>query len=139
VQTAHNIVALCRLLGAIRYEVGLSVCDSDLVLHCPVGCRTIINTVLNIVLGVLEFGMNGRAAVDSPRLHHQWLPDETTFEAGAIPEEVQGKLKEMGHILKMDKREGGRGDGNSILIDPASGVACGVNDKRSPDGKASKF
>jgi gamma-glutamyltranspeptidase/glutathione hydrolase len=100
------------------------------------GGRTIINTVLNIVLGVLEFGMNGRAAVDSPRLHHQWLPDETVFERGAIPEEVQAKLKEMGHIIKM---EGRQGDGNSILIDPASGVAYGVNDKRSPDGKASKF
>ena len=103
------------------------------------GGRTIINTVLNIVLGVLEFGMNGRAAVDSPRLHHQWLPDETIFERGAIPEEVQARLKEMGHIIKMDKREGGQGDGNSILIDPASGVAYGINDKRSPDGKASKF
>jgi gamma-glutamyltranspeptidase/glutathione hydrolase len=103
------------------------------------GGRTIINTVLNIVLGVLEFGMNGRAAVDSPRLHHQWMPDETTFERGAIPEEVQAKLREMGHIIKMDKREGAQGDGNSILIDSTSGVAYGVNDKRSPDGKAAKF
>jgi gamma-glutamyltranspeptidase/glutathione hydrolase len=98
------------------------------------GGRTIINTVLNIVLGVLEFGMNGRQAVDSPRLHHQWLPDETTFERGAIPQDVQAKLKEMGHNIKLQGRQG---DGNSILVDPVSGVAYGVSDKRSPDGKAS--
>ena len=39
------------------------------------GGRTIINTVFNVVLSVTEFGMNVRAAVDAPRMHHQWLPD----------------------------------------------------------------
>ncbi len=60
------------------------------------GGRTIINTVLNIVLGVLEFGMNGRQAVDAPRLHHQWLPDETIFERDAIPQDVQARLQRNG-------------------------------------------
>ncbi|MGA2264124.1 MAG: gamma-glutamyltransferase, partial [Acidobacteriota bacterium] len=99
------------------------------------GGRTIINTVLSIVVSVLEFGMNGREAVDSARMHNQWLPDETIFEQGAIPEDVQTRLKAMGHNIRMQGRQG---DGNSILVDPVSRVAYGVNDKRSPDGKASK-
>jgi gamma-glutamyltranspeptidase/glutathione hydrolase len=99
------------------------------------GGRTIINTVLSIVLGVTEFGMNGREAVDSPRMHNQWLPDETTFEEGAIPAEVVARLKQMGHNIRM---QGKQGDGNSIFVDAAKGVAYGVNDRRSPDGKASK-
>jgi gamma-glutamyltranspeptidase/glutathione hydrolase len=99
------------------------------------GGRTIINTVLSIVLGVLEFGMNGRDAVDSARMHHQWMPDETTFENGAISKEVQEKLRAMGHKIMVQGRQG---DGNSILIDPASGIAYGSHDKRTPDGKVSK-
>ncbi len=99
------------------------------------GGRTIINTVLSVVLGVTEFGMNGREAVDSPRMHNQWLPDETTFEAGAISTEVAAKLKQMGHNIRIQGRQG---DANSIFVDPASGAAYGVNDKRSPDGKAAK-
>jgi gamma-glutamyltranspeptidase/glutathione hydrolase len=99
------------------------------------GGRTIINTVLSIVLGVTEFGMSGREAVDWTRLHHQWLPDETTFENGAISAEVLNQLKAMGHNVKMQGRQG---DGHSIFIDPATGVVYGVNDKRSSDSKAAK-
>ena len=98
------------------------------------GGRTIINTVLSIVLGVTEFGMNGRQAVDALRLHHQWLPDQTTFEDGAVTAEVLARLKSMGHDVRMQGRQG---DGNSIYIDPVSRVAYGVNDKRSYDSKAS--
>jgi gamma-glutamyltranspeptidase / glutathione hydrolase len=99
------------------------------------GGRTIINTVLSIVLGVVEYGMNGRQAVDAARFHHQWMPDETTFESASIAADTQAKLKEMGHKIKI---YGEQGDGNSILIDPKTGAAFGVIDKRSPDGKASK-
>jgi gamma-glutamyltranspeptidase/glutathione hydrolase len=99
------------------------------------GGRTIINTVLSIVLGVTEFGMNGREAVVSPRMHNQWLPDETVFEEGAVPDNVLARLKEMGHNIRVQGRQG---DGNSILVDPATGTAYGINDRRTPDGKASK-
>src|SRR4029077_5237486 len=44
------------------------------------GSRTIINTVLCILVNVLDFDMDVRAAVDAPRLHHQWFPDQTLFE-----------------------------------------------------------
>src|ERR671912_1784078 len=44
------------------------------------GGRTIINTVFTIVLGVTEYGLTGREAVDLPRMHHQWLPDRARIE-----------------------------------------------------------
>jgi gamma-glutamyltranspeptidase/glutathione hydrolase len=99
------------------------------------GGRTIINTVLSVVLGVTEFGMNGRQAVDSARMHHQWLPEGTQLEANAVPQETVAKLTEMGHHIRM---AGDQGDAHSIWIDPASGIPYGVNDRRSPDSKASK-
>src|SRR5205807_7439192 len=46
------------------------------------GGRTIINTLLCVVVNVVEFGMDVRAAVDAPRLHHPWFPDYAVFETG---------------------------------------------------------
>jgi gamma-glutamyltranspeptidase/glutathione hydrolase len=99
------------------------------------GGRTIINTVFDIVLNVTEFGMNAREAVDAPRMHHQWLPDNTTLEANAIPQATLERLQQMGHTIRM---QGGQGDGHSILVDPRTGIAYGANDKRSRDSKASR-
>ena len=99
------------------------------------GGRTIINTSLCIVLNVIEFSMNGRQAVDAARMHHQWLPDSTTFEANALSEETLARLKEMGHEVKMQGRQG---DGHSILVDLKTKAIYGINDTRSSDSKASK-
>jgi gamma-glutamyltranspeptidase/glutathione hydrolase len=97
------------------------------------GGRTIINTVLTVVLAVTEYGLNGRQAVDHPRMHHQWLPDRVNIEEGGATEEVLAALRAMGHEI----RAGGRqGDAHSIWIGP-DGMPYGVNDKRSADSKAS--
>jgi gamma-glutamyltranspeptidase/glutathione hydrolase len=101
------------------------------------GGRTIPNTVIDVVLGVAAFGLSLEEAVDAPRLHHQWLPDTTTIEAGGASEEVLQRLRAMGH--KVGSSRGlGQGDAHSILYDAATGTAYGVNDRRSPDSKASK-
>ncbi len=99
------------------------------------GGRTIINTVLNVVLNVTAYGMNGRQAVDAPRLHHQWLPDTAIFEERALPAPVVAALRAMGHDVTLRGRQG---DAESILFDPATGTAYGINDTRSADSKASK-
>jgi gamma-glutamyltranspeptidase/glutathione hydrolase len=97
------------------------------------GGRTIINTVTEIVLNATTFGMDVRQAVDAPRFHHQWLPDEVTFERNAIPDTTLQALTAMGYTVKFG---GQQGDGNSIII--RDGVAYGANDiKRSIDSKAS--
>jgi len=98
------------------------------------GGRTIINTVLNVVLDVTAWNMTGREAVDAPRSHHQWLPDRFDLEADAVPEDVLAKLRAMGHTVRAQGRQGAA---HSIWIQPGTGTVFGVNDKREPVSKAS--
>lgn len=69
------------------------------------GGRTIPSTVLNTVLGVVDFGLDARAAVDAPRFHHQWLPDRLQVEA-ALPEATKAALTALGHTLRVVPRQG---------------------------------
>jgi gamma-glutamyltranspeptidase/glutathione hydrolase len=94
------------------------------------GGRTIINTVMEIVLGALDHGYDARQAVDAPRFHHQWLPDEVTFERNAIPDSTAQALRAMGHTIRFG---GEQGDGHTIIV--RDGVAYGANDHRSSDSK----
>ena len=93
------------------------------------GGRTIINTVLGIVLGVLEYEMDLPTAVAAPRLHHQWMPDKLYFEALEDPDHAAAvnSLRQMGHDVTT---RGGQGSAHSIWIDPASGELHGVADRR---------
>jgi len=100
------------------------------------GGRTIINTVLCIILNVTEFGMTGRQAVDSPRMHHQWLPDSTSLEKGSISDTDLELLKKMGHNVSI--QQGQQGDGNTIIIDSKTKMAFGVSDKRNVSSRAAK-
>ena len=68
-------------------------------------------------------------------MHHQWLPDQVYFEQQAIPEATVAALQALGHKVVLGGRQG---DGHSILVDLASGVAYGANDPRSPDSKVAK-
>ncbi len=52
------------------------------------GGPTIINTVLEVLVNVIDFGMNVADAVDAPRLHHQWMPDVLRLERGFSPDTV---------------------------------------------------
>jgi gamma-glutamyltranspeptidase/glutathione hydrolase len=69
-----------------------------LVLGSP-GGPTIINTVLQVLVNIVDFGMNVQEAVDSPRIHHQWLPDELRMEHGFSPDTVS-LLKSRGHRIR---------------------------------------
>jgi gamma-glutamyltranspeptidase / glutathione hydrolase len=102
------------------------------------GGRTIINTVLQMVVNVVDFQMDVRMAVDASRLHHQWLPDLVKVErslAQSHPETVAG-LRRMGHRV-LEARDD-QGDAHSIQIDPATGEVIGAADKRE-DGCAAGF
>jgi gamma-glutamyltranspeptidase/glutathione hydrolase len=99
------------------------------------GGRTIINTTLDVVLGVTAWGLSGREAVDAPRMHHQWLPDTLTIEANGVSEDVAAKLKAMGHNVVI---RGSQGSAQSIWIQPGTGMAFGVADTRDATAKASK-
>ncbi len=97
------------------------------------GGRTIINTVLQVVLNVVEFPMNIADAIAAPRMHHQWLPNTLLLEKGAFPELTRRELESRGHVLK-DSAPIGQAMG--ITVDPRTGIRSGASDPRSPDGRA---
>jgi gamma-glutamyltranspeptidase/glutathione hydrolase len=98
------------------------------------GSRTIINTVLCVVVNVLDFDMDVRAAVDAPRLHHPWLPDRAGFEGGADYHEAVRQLQRMGHTVSWTRQ----GDAHTIGLDPRTGRYVGAADRRI-DGKVAGY
>ena len=98
------------------------------------GSRTIINTVLDIVLNVTAWGLSGPDAVAAPRLDHEWLPDRVTIEAGGIGPDVVQALESRGYDVRL---QGQQGSAHSIWIDPRSGEAVGIPDGRDATPKAS--
>jgi gamma-glutamyltranspeptidase/glutathione hydrolase len=96
------------------------------------GSRTIINTVLCVVTNVIDFDMDIQAAVDAPRQHHQWFPDELLLES-KDPELIK-KLESFGHKVRIAKQ----GDAHSIWIDPKTGLYFGAADRRI-NGKAAGY
>jgi gamma-glutamyltranspeptidase/glutathione hydrolase len=98
------------------------------------GSRTIINTVLGLVLDVTAWGLTGAEAVKTPRLDHEWLPDRVTIEMNGAGDDVVNGLKAMGHDVRV---EGHQGAAHTIWIDPKTGEACGIPDDRDPTAKAS--
>jgi gamma-glutamyltranspeptidase/glutathione hydrolase len=98
------------------------------------GGRTIPNTVLWVVLNVLEFGMPPRAAVDAPRTHHAWFPDVLTLEGRGWNPETLEDLKRAGHKLKFVRTQG---DAHTIVVDPKTGMRQGAADGRRTTSKAS--
>jgi gamma-glutamyltranspeptidase/glutathione hydrolase len=97
------------------------------------GGRTIINTVAQIILNVIDFGMNIQMAVNAPRIHHQWLPDRIRIEGDGTSAATVERLEAMGHTVQMG---GGQGSAHSIMIDPRTGERLGAADPRSPDAGA---
>jgi gamma-glutamyltranspeptidase/glutathione hydrolase len=68
-----------------------------MVVGAPGGGR-IITSVLQVILNVVDFGMNAQEAVDAPRFHHQWQPDRLTLERGFSPDTI-ALLKARGHVI----------------------------------------
>jgi len=97
------------------------------------GGRTIINTVLCVVVNVIDFEMPVQEAVSAPRIHHQWFPDVMRFEGASQHPKLRAELEKMGHTVV----EQFQGDAHTIGVNPKTGVRTGVADKRI-DGKAAK-
>ena len=95
------------------------------------GGRTIINTVLCVVIHYVDYGGDIRAAVDAPRMHHQWFPERISLEDFPGRAKLDEKLKAMGHTVTTSKQ----GDAHSIAVDPKTGKLVGAADKRL-DGSA---
>jgi len=125
-----------RMLSSMCPTVVLRDGKPVLVTGSP-GGRTIINTVLCLIVDVIDFGMDPRTAVDAPRLHHQWLPDLVKVEhrlASEHPAAISG-LTALGHRVQ---KEDSQGDAHTIAVDTKTGELIGVADKRE-DGKAAGY
>jgi gamma-glutamyltranspeptidase / glutathione hydrolase len=97
------------------------------------GGRTIINTVLETILDVVDFGMNAQEAVDAPRFHHQWLPDKIQHERYAFSADTIVELEKRGHTLQSG---GAQGVAQVIIYNPKEDVLEGGTDRRAADGAA---
>ncbi len=103
-----------------------------LVIGSP-GGRTIINTVLQVVLNVLDHEMNIAEAIAAPRVHHQWLPDELRIEKWGLSPDSKALLEARGHRL-VERRAQGRAHG--IRIDLETGRRYAASDPRAFNGAA---
>jgi len=97
------------------------------------GGKTIINTVLQCILNVIDFKMNVSGAVTAGRLHHQWLPDVMRIEKYGTTLDSQRILEAMGHRVRMG---GQQGSAMGIIINPETGVRYGGVDPRQADAGA---
>ena len=111
--------------------------DGELVMTVGTpGGRTIINSVLQVILNVAEFGMGVEEAVLAPRIHHQWLPDQVRMEDRGVPGEVVAALEGMGHQVRVRGRQGLT---HTIMIDPLTGDRIGLPDPRNENSGAAGY
>jgi gamma-glutamyltranspeptidase/glutathione hydrolase len=97
------------------------------------GGPTIINTVLCVITNVIDFDMNIQQAIDAPRIHHQWLPDEVVGEPYGFSGDTQRALTARGHTLAKQRY---LGDAEGIMIEEKTGIRLGATDPRRSDGFA---
>ncbi|MDQ3813448.1 MAG: gamma-glutamyltransferase [Armatimonadota bacterium] len=92
------------------------------------GGPTIINTVLQTIINVIDHGMNIQQAIDAPRIHHQWLPDEIVYEPFGLSGDTQLALAARGHKFSLTPRT--MGDAQGVMIEEKTGVRLGASDAR---------
>ncbi|HEV2707603.1 MAG TPA: gamma-glutamyltransferase [Pyrinomonadaceae bacterium] len=93
------------------------------------GGPTIINTVLQVITNVVDFDMNIQQAIDAPRIHHQWLPDEIVYEPYGMSADTARALEARGHQLTARPRY--MGDAHGVMIEEKTGVRLGASDSRN--------
>ncbi len=109
--TPPNLIAPNkRMLSSMSPTLVLRDGEPFLATGSP-GGRTIINTVLQIIVNVIDFGMEVQQAVDEPRIHHQWLPDRVNMEQTL--ESIEAAMQDRGHTTRMVRSQG---DAHSILV-----------------------
>ncbi len=134
---ANAIVPGKRPLSSMTPTIVLKDKKLFLVTGSP-GGPTIINTVLQIVSNVIDFGMSITQAVESPRIHHQWMPDSLSYERNGLSTDTAHILKSLGHSFKERASYEGayQGDAETVMVDPETHLRLGASDLRRGDSKA---
>ena len=118
-----------RMLSSMSPTIVIQDGEPVLVTGSP-GGSTIITTVLQVIVNVVDHGMNVGQAVAAPRFHHQWLPDRIRYEPGAMRTQTLATLRSMGHVGL--QQTGRIGDANSVMR--VGGVFVAVSDPRNAGG-----
>jgi gamma-glutamyltranspeptidase/glutathione hydrolase len=94
---ANSIAPEKRMLSSMTPTIVEQKGKLLMVLGSP-GGSTIITSVLQTILNVYEFKMNMQQAVNTPRFHHQWLPDEVLFEPNSFAPNLMYSLRKKGYF-----------------------------------------
>ena len=97
------------------------------------GGKTIINTVLQLVLNIIDHDFNIAQSVEAPRIHHQWLPDVTGMEPNGLSPDTMRLYEAMGHSFRS---RGTQGAAMGVYHDREAGLFLGAADSRRGDGAA---
>ena len=92
------------------------------------GGPTIINTVLQVIVNIIDYEMDIQQAIDAPRFHHQWMPDRVRFEPFGLNKDTRAALERRGHVFA--DKPGNMGDAEGIMIEPKTGIRLGASDPR---------
>ena len=129
---ANAIAPKKRPLSSMTPTIVLKDGKPLLVIGSP-GGPTIINTVLHVIVNMLDFGMTVQEAIDAPRFHHQWMPDEIFWEERDLQADTRAALEKMGHRFRPKPGFSDSdliGDAHGIMIEPATGMRLGGSDPR---------
>lgn len=131
---ANSIQPRKRMLSSMTPTIVLKDGKPFMLIGSP-GGSTIITQVLQTIQNVIDFGMNIFDAIDAPRIHHQWLPDEIYHEPFGMSPDTKQRLIEKGHKFG-SFRSLGRMEG--IIIDSKEKIFYGTSDPRAY-GKAAGY
>ena len=131
--TAPNLVAPeKRMLSSMTPTIVGKNGKPYLVIGSP-GGRTIINTVFQTVLNVLEFEMPVHKAIEALKIHHQWLPDQIVYEKYLLSPDTKKALEAKGHTLRERNNMGAL---MGITYDSEKKIFTGASDSSQPDSGA---
>lgn len=100
------------------------------------GGKTIINTTMQTILNIVDHGMTIAESIEAPRIHHQWLPDVTTFEKLGISPDTKKEYESYGHKIRVRNTIG---SAMGVYRDPETGIISGAADSRAEDGGAAAY
>jgi gamma-glutamyltranspeptidase/glutathione hydrolase len=127
---ANAIAPHKRMLSSMTPTIVMKSNKPFMVVGTP-GGTTIITSVLQSIVNVIDFNLSAYEAVNEPKFHHQWLPDELYLET-TFPIATMEKLKKMGYIIK---GRGSIGRTDMILVNK-DGTLDAVGDNRGDDSAA---
>lgn len=95
------------------------------------GGARIINAVLQIVINIIDHGMNIQQAIDAPRIHHQWFPDVVRHEPFGLSIDTLRVLESFGHKLEEATTPRNIASAEGIMIEEVTGMRLGASDPRN--------